>query len=508
MAAGAALTMASCSSSEEPMPEQLSDITIAVNAPVASLTRAAVELPEGYTMKCVLQLLDATNANVGTQTTADIDVATGKGSFVISADAQANGATKAIFWADYRDKDGKSVYNTVDLKAVGYSTVSFDLSDNAAMAATDAFCGKLETIKDGASVTLLRPFANINFTPSNPEKVSEAKKMIVTYNAPAAFSVLSGTAADNAALEFTNNSFDAKSTPWFSTFIFASSDQTTLNSAITIDLSEGVDKQIKIPAGKVPLNENYQINISAEIGDENLEDITVNFEINTGFDKPEAPKMEVGSYVNASGEAVASAEEAVGIVFHLDAMEGDEASLYGDKFAGKTIKGYAVALNNVIKGRQVLNTEPTGALTETSWVNGAEGTESFLNDFKGSAFATTYTEWVNANPLNSNNVSGWYIPSLNQLSSWIGMIYPDTNGNAATGSDAFKALFPDDAMFDRDPFATVYYASCSINSNGNVSGVRLNVTDDELDNAGAAQMTTATKANQSAICRPMFTIFE
>lgn len=507
MVAGVSLAMVSCSSTDEPVFGGNSDITIAVNAPVAPMSRAAVELPEGYTMHCVLQLLDENNNTVGEQKTAAIDAATGTGTFVITAADQELGV-KALFWAEYIDAAGKSVYNTADLKAVNYNTTAYDLSDEAAIAATDAFCGKLDALKNGANVTLTRPFANINFVPNNPEKVAAAKKMTVTYTAPAAYNVFNGTADATAELEYTNAAFDAAATPWFSTFVFAPVDMTALDSDITIALSEGLTQTITIENGNVPLNENFQINIAATIGDVALSDITIGVGVDPGYNKPEAPKFEIGSYVNAAGEAVATADEAEGIVFYLGAMNGDAAANYDAKFAGKNIKGYAVALNNVEKGRQALNGDDfvTG-LTATTWVNGAEGTASFLTSFAGSAFADTFTAWQGKHAVIGDNVSEWYIPTLNQLSAWLWMLYPTNTGDPATGSDSFKALFPEyPDIFDRDPIATVNYASCTINSNGNVSGVRMNAGD--TPNAQAAQIAVASAKNQTALCRPMITIFE
>ena len=81
----------------------------------------------------------------------------------------------------------------------------------------------------------------------------------------------------------------------------------------------------------------------------------------------------------------------------------------------------------------------------------------------------------------------------------------------ATGSDVFKGMsefaLTNGAMFDRDPIATVNYASCTVNDQGNLSGVRINVTDGTVTNAQAAGINV-TKGSQSVLCRPMFTIFE
>lgn len=510
LVAGVALSMASCSSTDEPTASANTDITIAVNAPVAEMSRAAVELPQGYTMRCVLQLLDEDNNTVGTQKTTTIDAATGTGTFVITAADQELGV-KALFWAEYIDGAGKSVYNTADLKAVNYSTDAFDLDNDAAMAATDAFCGKLEALKNGANVTLTRPFANLNFVPNNPDKVAAAKKMVVTYTAPAAYNVFNGTADATAELTFTNAAFDATATPWFSTFVFAPVEATSLDSDITIALSEGLTQTITIEKGNVPLNENFQINIAATIGDVELSDITIGVGVDPGYNRPEAPKFEVGAYVNAAGEAVATAAEAVGIVFYEGALGNDKTDLYDGKFAGKTIKGYAVALENVAAARQqVVGENSVTGMSQTAYENGSMGTEAFLEAFEGSAFVNAYNTWTAAHATGGDNVTEWYIPSLKQLSTFFWMLLPNQNGDLATGTDSFKALFPIVDFFDRDPISTLYYAPCDFNAQGNVAAVRLNVVDANTMNvnAQAAQMTTATGKNQSAMCRAMITIFE
>lgn len=500
-----ALSMASCSSTDEPAIGAASDITIGVSAPVASISRAALELPEGYTMHCILQLLDENNEAVGEQKNAVIDATTGTGTFTITATDQEAGV-KALFWAEYIDASGKSVYNTSDLKAISYSTTAFDLSNADAMAATDAFCGKLDALRNGENVTLSRPFANINFVPSNPDKVAAAKKMTVTYTAPAAYNIFNGTADQTAELTFTNSSFDAAATPWFSTFVFAPVDKTALDSEIVIALSEGLTQTVTVENGKVPLNQNFRINIGATIGDVELSDITIGVGIDPEYNKPEAPKFEIGAYVNAAGEAVATADEAAGIVFYVGALADDAIANYDAKFADKTIKGYAVALQNTAAGRQNLNPELVPGLAATTWVNGSEGTAPFLSAFEGSAFATNFTEWKESHAVSGDNITEWYIPALKQLTTWLYMLYPTNTGDPATGTEAFKALFPQDEIFDRTPIATVNYVSCTINSNGNISCVRMNAGD--TPNAQAAQITTATQINQSALCRPMITIFE
>ena len=63
-------------------------------------------------------------------------------------------------------------------------------------------------------------------------------------------------------------------------------------------------------------------------------------------------------------------------------------------------------------------------------------------------------------------------------------------------------------MFDRDPINTVNYASSTINNQGNVSGVRINVANGAVTNATEAGISVKTALNQQALCRPMITIFK
>ena len=52
------------------------------------------------------------------------------------------------------------------------------------------------------------------------------------------------------------------------------------------------------------------------------------------------------------------------------------------------------------------------------------------------------------------------------------------------------------------------YASSTINNQGNVSGVRINVADGVVTNAQEAGISVKTALNQQALCRPMITIFK
>lgn len=482
-------------------------VTIAVQAPVNNpLSRAGVTIPDGYTMQCIMQLLDAEGNTVGAQDTKQVN--DGKVSFTISVDEQKNVA-KALFWAEYVPTAGAAgkVYDTADLRAVGYNTASFDMTNAALMAACDAFCGKLETIGN-ASVTLKRPFANISVQPKNPAVAASATKLEVKYDALSGYDILEGKCSATAPVTYTNAGFNAASGAWFSNFFFAPTDVTNFAGEVSMALSGGYEKTITIRANALPLDVNMQILAKFEIGDGNYD---VDVEVDPDY---EALEMKVGSYINAEGKVVRDAADAVGIVFAMEAIGSDVPANYPTTLQGKTIAGYAVAIENVAAGRQALN--PNGALTNlvetaASMTNGTQTTETLLTGIGDVAFKTAYDKWVGEHILGSENLSAWYIPTLAQLNAFMNTLFT-IGETSATGSEDFRNLpefeFVIGKMFDRDPIATVNYASSTINNGGNISGVRINVVNNIVTNAQAAGITVTGTGTQSALCRPMITIFK
>ena len=198
----------------------------------------------------------------------------------------------------------------------------------------------------------------------------------------------------------------------------------------------------------------------------------------------------------------------------MEAIGSDVPANYPVALQGKTIAGYAVAIENVATGRQSLN--PDGVLTNlvetaASMTNGTQITEVLLTSLGDVAFKTTYEKWVGEHAPVSENLSAWYIPTLSQLSAFMGTLFT-MKEVPATGSEDFRNMpefeFVNGKMFDREPIATVNYASSTINNQGNVSGVRINVASSAVTNAQEAGIAVKTAANQQALCRPMITIFK
>lgn len=481
-------------------------VTVSVQAPVNNpLSRAGVTIPEGYTMQCIMQLLDAEGETVGAQ---DIKTVTdGKVSFTISVDEQKNVA-KALFWAEYVPTAGAAgkVYDTADLRAVGYNTASFDMTNAALMAACDAFCGKLETIGN-ASVTLKRPFANVSVQPKNPAVAADATKLEVKYDALSGYDILEGKCKATAPVTYTNASFNSANGAWISNFFFAPTDVTKFAGEVTMTLSGGYEKVITIPTNTLPLDVNMQVLAKFEIGDGNFD---VDVEVDPDY---EALEMKVGSYINAEGKVVRDAADAVGIVFAMEAINDDVPANYPTALQSKTIAGYAVAIENVAATRQILNIDKLATLSETNKAvtNGTQATDALLTGIGDVAFKTAYEKWVGEHAISSENMSAWYIPTLAQLNTFMNMLFDIKGGDPANGSEDFRQIsefeFVIGKMFDRNPIGTVNYASSTVNSTGNISGIRINVESGVIT-MQAAGISVSTAANQQALCRPMITIFK
>ncbi|MDE6098394.1 MAG: hypothetical protein K2G24_05860 [Muribaculaceae bacterium] len=488
-------------------PAKGGDITVSVQTS-ETLSRAGIATIDGYELKCIMQLIDETGATVGEQKV--MDAAGGNAQFVITGAEQEAGAVQALFWAGYQptDNNASKIYNTDDLTDVSYATTSFDLSDAGLIQACDAFAGKISSLSNNASVTLTRPFAKISFAPVNPENAKGCDKLEVKYNAPAGYSVLSGNTSSKEPVCYTNDSFDPEATPWFVNYIFGAQNSSVLDEEISIDVTGSRNFNLTIAPGKIPTDPNYLVNVTGELGDAPVQDIDVNIGIDSDWtNDPDKPvEMKVGSYIDASGKAVAGIDNAVAVVFALGAIDGDDISAYPAEFAGKTIKGYAVALDNC-GTRASFGEDLITSLAPATATNGLALDLMDNQAVAGTPIGLQWSAWKNANHNSGDNVTDWYVPSLGQLKYWLSMVMPSHTGDQATGSESFISLFPAANLFDRDPIATVNVLSASVNDQGNPSAIRLNVSGDSY-NWQAAGIAVNSRASQSAVIRPMFTIFE
>ena len=515
-----ALAMTACSSTEEAPVAPAGDVTISV-VTTDALQNRAIETVEGYKLTAVMQLLDKDGKTVGNQATQDASAGTCQ--FTIKHTDIDAGATNAIFWAEYVPTGSAAkVYDSSDLTKVAYNTTAFDLTDKNLMKAADAFAGKLSSIEASNTVTLARPVAQVTFMPENPTLVAGATKLEVKYDAISAYNVATSNAATDAsgyqAVTLTNASFDPAAEPWFTTFMIMPANYAKYGKAITMTVTMPTgSRDFTIKADEIPCNPNWIIKVSAELSEQQdyVVDVTINGDYVNEPEPEKAAEFKLGAYVKADGTATNNKDEAVGIVFATEPINGDEASHYPAAFAGKTIKGYVVALENTSPSRKAISFAGgiTG-LTENKVIDGVALTNGTQYDIVAaiggdqSPAGKTFTEWAAANPLLGNNVSAWYVPCGAQLQTWgvtLASTTLFTNGSVTegpTGSAEYIALFPAEMIFPND--SDRKFLSCSVNGGGRPSGMDFKTTQTPYV-CGFGQFGNDTNP---CYIRAMFTVFE
>lgn len=518
MALAAAAALGSCSD-EAANPTAVSDITVTVNTGDLAVSRAALPTVEGYELKCVMQLLDDTGATVGAQAVSETQA--GAASFVIKAADIDAGASKAIFWAEYvPTAGGAKVYDSSDLTNISYATTAFDMSDAALLAAADAFAGSITTLTNGASATLTRPMIQFNFSATNAADAAGATSLAVTYQTTSGYNVLTGNCSDAyQEVSYTNAAFEpTKKGPWFTSLIIAPANLSKFDKEITMTVDGEKNGTFNVPAGTLPMDPNYIVNTTAEVtlnGNDTPTDLNVSVSIDGDFvNGPKPAVFAMGAYIGADGKPVSTADEAVAVVFHVGALPGDAADLYPAEYAGKTIKGYAIAMENITKARAQFNAEyiTDGFAPAEDIVNGTQNEATIFAGIGESAFVTAWNNWTAAHALTTagTTTTAWYLPARNQMEAFFSLLYPTSGLNGQliegtpSGSDAFRAMFPDNTIYDRDPLSSCMYATCSVNASGNVQGCSMQINPCSVR---FAQIDVKTKT-QSVLGRAMFTIFE
>ena len=472
-------------------------------------TRATQSLDvEGYVMRCIAQAVNADGTLIDgfSQTVSVVD---GTAHFEFEA---PEGAANYLFWADYVSgsdytASNSAFYDAEDLTAVGYRlNQSANLFNNQA---ADAFCGSVAADNITGNVTLKRPFTRLAVRQSQVESMglTGLTNIIPNINAGTDYNVYSKATATKASIRLnaeqnetlTALTSDKDADFYFFCYAFAApADQTT---ATTIVFNDGTDTNQKTLSIKVEDMQNLTANNSVNLTPENIEGdkINVDLVIDNGYDEP---TLEVGAYVNANGEPVATAEEAVAVVFALGAGESDTPAAYGTSYENKTISAYAVALTNGNRGAFGNGDGSTAFPTLTpnddftSWTGYTRTAEleTMIGDFASIAFAN-YDTWVSNTPLTGDNVSPWYIPTYKQLETFCNLTF----GESADADFAAKL---------KDTFNTGdsnwFYISTTIReSDSRFSAATIN------QNAGTCEFGSANPQPTTSTCiRAVFTIFE
>lgn len=516
------LFVVSCSQDEIVSVNQSGDgiVRLSVNVSGATPTTRANVKVEGYTMRCIMEILDADNQRIGKQLVEEV-ADDGTASFEYNV-ADYEGATTYLFWADYLDGDNKSLYSTDNLQAVGYRlNKNVNLFNNAA---ADAFCAVTEAGASGSTinVTLKRPFTRIAVRTSDVEALGLEGYTTITpsINGANAYNILTekATGAKTLSLNTGETLTAATGELYFFCYVLTSED-IVKPTTLKFTNSESEEKSISLTADKMKaMGPNVSVSLTpdkedpSEPTDETVNvDITIDNEFSGegGTDTPgtgddeETPSASfaVGDYINAAGEKVTSESEAVAVVFYVGTGSGDTPAAYGETYANKKIAAYAVALTNGTRGtfgnedKTTAFPTLTGDADFTSWTGFTKtaALEKMIGDFASVAFAN-YDKWVSENQLTGSNLSPWYIPSYKQLQTVCDLTFGDKAD--ADFADKLKDTF-------KTGESNWFYISSTIRDDGKFAAATINESKGTCTTGGAdPQPTTST------CIRTVVTIFE
>lgn len=459
MALGIGL-FASCSQEEIISDNENRVETVSVSAQLpgdAVQTRAIPGAAENHQLRCILEVWNKTESRLierieklGTEATG------GKLQFTFNVPSATD--YECLLWADFIASDATAAdgkytdkyYTTTSLKAIDFKVTNAGLFNNES---ADAFCGVVA--KNGTvnnlSVTLKRPFTKVTLK-DNSDYLEGVTSLAPTFETPSKFDVSTGKTAEYKKVEATGITPDKTNKTLFSTFIFASADKTTLDKDVKIVFTKtgGGTETKTIKADQISLDQNVKNDVTADYAAEGT-DVTVDVDIDDQYPDPNA--LKIGQFVNKDGSVTDaySAENTCGIIFAVGKQGDDEAANYAG-FEGKTIAGYAMALSNVEgKPFSVEPDMPTesqeAALTSFSGMKLTNGILSYIeaNSVNAPLF-TNFITWKTHNATTGANLSAWYVPSYQQLVTFVGYIYGTPTGNVDT-DPAFPASIAKNETF-------------------------------------------------------------
>lgn len=512
--------MSSCSQQlDEPLANNGGLTTISVAIPLdAPASRAVPSIPEGYTLRCIMQLVDASGAPIADSRYVN-KVEPGSDNVQFTFIAPADGYQGAMFWADYVKDDINSdyLYTTDNLKAVGYNTANAaELFNNPA---ADAFYGYM--FNGNTSVSLERPFTRITFKNADSNYDAYTTVKVNGMNLPTSFNTVNGNTADYST-ELASNDLTITDGVWFSTYIFVGNNSgQNLGEGHDIDLTLDGSTNLTISGADIPLTRNYDITalISATAGD--VTNITVLFP--GDMVDPNAPRdIAPGDYINADGSytTVFDADKAVGIVYALG---------NGDTEDGKEVAAYAFALTNTDR---VKIADADGTYLSTATLNadsyacpaGPANWDSFVglvgND---NLLVAAFTKWTNAHKTSGSNLSAWYAPSPSQLLTLVGTLFngegwtykkltidvafPARNEAVYNAYNAYvNAVSTDDkkVTFTHNGTSANFFA-CDIDETGRVLCVQVNEEDSDTGHTFSGVLG---KESNPYLIRPVLTIYK
>lgn len=535
------LFTASCSQ-EEILSDSSNPKTITMNVTIPTgngpSTRALPAEVAGHQLRCIMQIINKTDNSVIETKTAKVTVENVTFTF-----DTPEAEYLLLFWADYIPENAEltanNLYNIEKLTNITYAKTDNSLFNSAA---ADAFCGKVLQGGEASGVTLKRPFAKMTLKPADSQKADFEgyDKLKAIYKTPSGYNVMSGTTAGWTEVTY-NDAITTDS--WFSTFVFASNNTASLDDGAgnlikmeftdTATESPKAPKNVKVEGSAIHTGEN--VNADVKVETKNNSSTSVEITINGDFIDPNV--LAVGKYIYADGTYGDDATDAIAVVFALAneiAGNDDAAADYGDSYKDKTIAGYAVALENIVKVgnrpnvRQDMNdgspawpaittTKALGttfkgySATQTllSYVNTfrqTDGTNNVSEAVKGiSPLYDAYETWVGDSNNGTQYTSPWYIPSLAQSNYFFEKVL----GESAVA--ALTAIIDPETSFVPDNGSDTFFASSCVLADAK-GGDKISST--AIGNKENTPTTLINKAGKCAIkdgkatIRPILTVFE
>lgn len=435
---------ASCSQEEIISGSENRVETVSVSAQLpgdAVQTRAIPGAAANHQLRCILEVWNKSeNTLIERIEKLETEATGGKLQFTFNVPSATD--YECLLWADFIASDATATegkyadkyYTTTSLKTIDFKVTDAGLFNNESV---DAFCGVVA--KNGSvnnlSVTLKRPFTRVTLK-DNSNYLASVTSLAPSFDTPSKFDVSTGKAVGYTTISATGitpTGTDNKTL--FSTFIFASADKTTLDKDVKIVFTktEGGTEEKTIKAGQISLDQNVKNDVTADYAADGT-DVTVDVDIDDQYPDPNA--LKIGQFVNKDGSVsdTYNAETTCGIIFAVGAQGDDIAANYTG-FESKTIAGYAMALSNV-EGKP-FSAEPDmpaesqeAALTSFSGMKLTNGILSYIetNSVDAPLF-TNFITWKTDNATTGTNLSAWYVPSYQQLVTFVGYIYGTPTGN-------------------------------------------------------------------------------
>lgn len=527
---------ASCSQEEAPgTPGSKSKlVSISAQLPTEGVKTRALPTANDHDLRCILEIW-STGSNselMYRDEKLDLEAVDGKISFEFALEP---GDYKFLMWADFVAAGAGQVnghytdkfYDTNDLKNITLKDASLLYNTDAC----DAFFAAQEFTKtediESFDATLKRPFAKIIVSEKNKTNFEKCAKVSVSHKVPQGFNAEDGsvsttlipaTLSEAAALG--KGDTDLK---LFSYYVFAAPADDALGE-IKLTFKDASDIELRSTA--IPAGVSVIRNRCTQAKGHLVAEATNNGKVDVGFDdewtsneediEPTDPTlaMEVGDYYYSDGTwsaALNSEKTCIGVVYAVDAQNGEKASDYDGDYA--RIKGYVMALESTTR-LEFCSKEMYGTIDFT----GLELSQGGYKNTKALFADSRYTQYSNNFPvvkvfvdfkgqaLAPNSSSGWYIPSIEQLidmtTSYFGEGENAKNDKFATAVDAIEGA----NLFVNSTTSGRYLLSSSIT---NKALYPILLTGGVLNTSQKAQaILNSDKAGVQGQIRPILTVLE